>query len=237
MRARQRTVEGVRRGAEPGSTRARIIAATVETLRDEGFAATSARSIARHGAFNQALIFYHFGSVVDLLVTTLEAVGSERLREYRAALDGVSDMRTAVEVARRHYADDVRAGHINVLAELIAGASSLPLLGPELVRCMEPWIAFADETIGRFLRGTPLEAIVPTRDAAIALLAIYVGMELLDHLDPEARIAEPLFGVAAGLVDAVAPLLGAGRSSADRSRPRRPRPVVIDGPPSEDKGR
>src|SRR5262249_27676701 len=129
-----------------------------------------------------------------------DEIGTERLRALRAALDGVTDIVTAVDVARRHYTEDVEAGNITVVAELIAGASSVPSLGPALVRCMAPWLAFAEETFDRLLRGTPLEGLVPPRDAAIALLAVYLGMELLDHLDPDARVGEPLFGIAQRLV-------------------------------------
>ena len=46
---------------------ARIVEAAIETLKTEGFAGASARAIARTGGFNQALVFYHFGSVNELL--------------------------------------------------------------------------------------------------------------------------------------------------------------------------
>ncbi len=211
-----------------GSTRERIISAAVATLREEGFAGTSARSIARRGKFNQALIFYHFGTVLDVLVTTLETVSAERLAQYRAAVADVPDLRTALAVAREQYETDVREGHITVLVELVAGASSVPLLGREIVRCMEPWIVFSEESIRRFLGGTPLESLIPAREAAHALLSIYLGIELLDHLDPDADTARPLFVVAERMLNAVEPLLGAGRGSRS-ARARRPQRVSLDG--------
>jgi AcrR family transcriptional regulator len=210
------------RASPRGVIRERIIAATITTLREEGFAGTSARSIARHGDFNQALIFYHFGSVLDLLVVALERVSGERLAEYRAAVADVRDLRGALETARRQYQTDVREGHITVLAELVAGASSVPDLGAEIVRCMEPWIGFAEDTIRRYLGGTPLESMIPPRAAAQALLAIYLGMELLDHLAPEADTAGPLFLVAERMLDAVEPFLSSGRrGAAPRRKPQR----------------
>ena len=44
-------------------TRAVLIAAAIDTLREAGFAGASARRIAKRAGCNQALIFYHFGSV------------------------------------------------------------------------------------------------------------------------------------------------------------------------------
>lgn len=211
-----------------GSTRDRIISATIDTLRDDGFAATSARSIARHGGFNQALIFYHFGSVFDVLVEALRSVSADRLVQYRKAVVGVPDLRSVLVVAREQYATDVREGYITVLAELVAGASSVPELGPEIVRCMKPWIRFTEESIGRFLAGSPLQELIPLHEAANALLAIYLGMELLDHLDPTVDTATPLFLVAERMLAAVEPLLGRSRSASQRSR-RRPRRVDIEG--------
>ena len=214
------------------STKERIIAAAIQTLREEGFAGTSARSIARRGGFNQALIFYHFGSVLDLLVAVLEVMSTDRLAQYRAAIADVPDLRTALSTARQQYETDVREGHITVLVELVAGASSAPLLGPEIVRCMEPWIGFAEESIARFLGGTPLATVIPTREAAHALLAIYLGMELLDHLDPDADTAGPLFHVAERMLGAVEPFLGLGARSTTSRSSRRPQPIVIESAPA-----
>jgi AcrR family transcriptional regulator len=222
--------DGARAGAGRSgveSTRDRIVTATIAALREDGFAGTSARSIARHGGFNQALIFYHFGSVFDALVGALERVSADRLGQYRAAVVDVPDLRTMLTVAREQYATDVREGHITVLVELLAGASSVPDLGPEMVRCMEPWISFAEESINRFLRGTPLQALIPVREAANALLAIYLGMELLDHLDPDVDTASPLFVVAERMLAAVEPFLSSPGRAADRAS-RRPQRVPID---------
>lgn len=226
-RRRPRTAAPHHEQPPRGAIRERIIAATVVALREEGFAGASARSIARHGDFNQALIFYHFGSVLDLLVVALERVSGERLAEYRAAVADVPDLRAALATARRQYETDVREGHITVLAELVAGASSVPELGAEIVRCMEPWISFAEASIRRFLGGTPLEKMIPPRAAAHALLAIYLGMELLDHLDPEADTAGPLFLVAERMLDAVEPFIG-GRGRGKKAARRRPQRIEVE---------
>lgn len=155
-------------------------------------------------------------------------MNTDRLAQYRAAIADVPDMQTALSTARRQYQTDVREGHIRVLVELVGGASSAPLLGPEIVRCMEPWIGFAEESIARFLGGTPLARMIPTRDAVHAIVAIYLGMELLDHLDPGADAAGPLFHVAERMLGAVEPLLGRGASSTTSRTSRRPRPVMIE---------
>ena len=85
----------------------------------------------------------------------------------------------------------------------------MPGLGPDIVAEMEPWIAFAEGTIRRLIADTPLEALVPVREAAYALVALYLGIELLTHLDGDKARAAALFRVAtdaAGVVGALAGL-------------------------------
>ncbi len=49
-----------------GDTRERLLAGTISALRDKGIAGISARSIAAAAGVNQALVFYHFGTVEEL---------------------------------------------------------------------------------------------------------------------------------------------------------------------------
>src|SRR5437764_1108874 len=125
----------------PGeATRKRIVMAAVETLKQEGFAGTSARAVAKTGGFNQALVFYHFGSMTELLLAALDETAEQRMARYREALAGVDDLPHLLELAGRIYREDLDAGHMTVLAEVIAGASAMPELGPEVVARLEPWV-------------------------------------------------------------------------------------------------
>src|SRR3712207_4123161 len=67
-------------------TRARIVEAALQTIREEGVVGTSARAIARAGGFNQALIFYHFGSVQDVLLAAVERISEARMARYQERL-------------------------------------------------------------------------------------------------------------------------------------------------------
>ena len=134
-------------------TKDRIVEATLAVLKRSGYAGASARAIAAEGGFNQALIFYHFGSVRDVLLAALDRTSAERMTAYRAAAAEAPDIPALVEVAGTIYRDDLASGHITVLAELIAGASADPELGPEIVTRIAPWIDFAREQIERVTSG------------------------------------------------------------------------------------
>ncbi len=200
-------------GKEPASsgrgeaTRERIVDAALETLKQEGFGGASAREIARTGEFNQALVFYHFGSVNQLLLAALDRTSELRMERYRKMLDEATDLPALLAAAAAMYREDLDAGHIKVMSEMIAGASSEPDLGPEIVRRIEPWIAFARGAIERVSATMPLGNLVPAEDAAYAVVALYLGIELLTNLDGDRSRSDRLFATAERLLAMFAPML------------------------------
>jgi len=56
-----------------------MVLAALETVKAAGFAGATTRAIARTGGFNQALIYYHFGSLDTLLLAALDHTSGERL--------------------------------------------------------------------------------------------------------------------------------------------------------------
>ena len=58
------------------ATRRALVDAAIESLRFDGFAGASARAIATRAGLNPGLIFYHFGSVADLLLAALAEVSA-----------------------------------------------------------------------------------------------------------------------------------------------------------------
>jgi len=195
----------------PDGTKQRIVEAALATLKREGFAGTSARAIAREGDFNQALIFYHFGSVNDLLLAALDASSKERMTRYRDGIGGVSTLPQLVAVATEIFREDLAGGHVTVLAELIAGSSSSPELGPEIVARLDQFMAFAEEAVGSAGKDTPIGSLLPASESAYAIVALYLGLELLTHLDGDTSRAEGLFARAGQLATVLGGLFGSAR--------------------------
>jgi AcrR family transcriptional regulator len=188
--------------------------AAIETLRAEGFAGASARAIAARAGCNQALVFYHFGSVASLLLAALDAVSAARLARYGAAVERAASPAELVEVAAAIFAEDIEAGHVTVLVEMIAGAASTPGLGAEVAARIAPWRDFARKAIDSVVGRTPLASLLPSGELAHGAVALYLGLELLSHLDGDRAAALSLFERA----KQVAPLvevLGLAPSSPD----------------------
>lgn len=183
-----------RRGRRGGQdTRQRIVDAALETLKQEGFTGASARVIADRGGFNQALIFYHFGTVNQLLLAVLDETSKRRLAAYQTAVEQVTTLPELLQTAARLYREDLAAGHITVLNELIGASLAYPELRPEIAARVQPWVRFAEDVIVRALAGGPLAELIRSGDAAFATVSLYLGMQMLTHLNGDTTAAESLF--------------------------------------------
>lgn len=174
-------------------TRNALISGAIEALQEEGFAGASAREIARRAGCNQGLVFYHFGSVTNLLLAALDEVSVTRHAHYQAAVDRAHGLGELVDVAEAVFEEDLDAGHIAVLAEMIAGASATPGLAPEVAARIAPWRQFTSDALGAVFSDTPLSAVVEPDVAAHAVVALYLGLEMLAHLDGDRTAALALF--------------------------------------------
>jgi AcrR family transcriptional regulator len=173
----------------------------------EGYAGASARAIADRAGSNQGLIFYHFGSVANLLLAALDSVSARRMEHYGTAIDGVGSPTELVDVATDIFSEDLDAGYVAVLVEMIAGASSTPGLGPAVSARLGPWFAFAERAVTTTL-GPALDSVVPPGDVAYGIVALYLGLEMLTNLDGDRARALGLFAHAknlAGLMEALTP--------------------------------
>jgi AcrR family transcriptional regulator len=187
-------------------TRQRIVDAALKTLKKEGFAGATSRAIARAGGFNQALIFYHFGSLDALLLAALDKTSAERLQRYRKAVDEASTVEELAKVAATVYAEDRDRGHMTVVSQMVAGSVSRRELAREVVARMEPWIELCEDALRKALATSPANEVVPLRDLAYAVVTFYLGLNLLTHLDEDRERTEAVVA----RLQALAPLLSQG---------------------------
>jgi AcrR family transcriptional regulator len=194
-----------------------MIQAALETLKAEGYAGTSARAIARRGGFNQALIFYHFGSVNGLLLAALDYQSAVRMERYRAAVDRARTLEDMLDVAMRIYREDLEAGHMTVLSEMVAGSMAHPELKPEISARLEPWIGFTEGAIKKALAGSPLRPALPSREMAFGLVAFYCGVNMLVNLERDRKEIDRLFQTARGMAPLIKRVLRIRRSRRRRT--------------------
>ena len=185
--------ERARPGKQTTSTPERIVEAAIETLREEGFAGTTARAIAQRGDFNQALIFYHFGSVPALLLETFRKTSEEQIAKYRTAASAVGSLHDLVEIARRLHVEDTQTGSVTAVTQLMAAAASDDEVGRAILDLFESWIGIVEEALRRGLGAHPMGSLVPVREAAYAISAMFLGIGLMNRLDPQRSEADSVF--------------------------------------------
>ena len=191
-------------------TRLRIVEATLETIRSGGIVGTSARAIARTGGFNQASIYYHFGSINDAVLAAIAHLSTEQLDRYRDRLDGVTTLPELVTVARALHEEDGISGALRVLAQVMAGAAGDDAFGTAVAKVFDPWIDVVTGALGRVLGSSPLRTMLPVDELAYAVSALFVGIEMLAALRPQDPRSEMLFTAFSGLAGAFDGLLRPG---------------------------
>ena len=176
----------------PDGTRDQILRAAFDTLEDKGFAAATSRAVAERGGFNQALVFYYFGSMDALLLAALDWTNERRLNAYRAALADAKTLDEVLATAARLFEEDRESGHVTVVSQMIAGSVARPELAPETLKRMQPWLELCEQTLERVLGTSPLAQALPTRDLAYAIVNFYLGANLLTHLEGDRARADEL---------------------------------------------
>ena len=194
-------------------TKDSLIKAAVAVLQRRGFAAATARAIADEAGSNQGLIFYHFGSVTKLLLAALDFVSAERENRYSLALANTTSTSELAALAAMIFTEDLDRGDTAVLVEMLAGCSSTPGLGSEVKARIEPWTEFAARAVETAIDGTVLDGVVKADEIAHVVVALYLGLELLSHLDGDRTQAIAIFERAKTL----APLLDNLSNSASLS--------------------
>jgi len=177
-----------------------MVDAALETLKEEGYAGTSARVIAARGGLNPALVFYHFGSVDQLLLAALDKSSTERLERYRTAMSSATP-EELVRVAAELFREDVEGGHVTAVTELVGASLARPELRAELLARMGPWLELVRDVLVAALVETPFAAL--SESAAFAVVALYLGLNLMSRLEDDLSRADALFaqlGLLAGLV-------------------------------------
>ena len=181
------------RRAQSADVRAALIAAAIDALREVGFAGASAREIAGRAGYSQALVFYHFGSVNELLLAALDEVSARRMAAYRGLLEHAGSVTALSESARSIFIEDLDAGYVRVLIEMITGAHSVPGLADQVAERLRPWRELAEDAIRRQLGRSAAARLLPPAEAGHALMAGFLGLELLASLDGDRSPAIAVF--------------------------------------------
>jgi AcrR family transcriptional regulator len=168
-----------------GDTRSRLLEGALKTLRTHGIAGASARSIAATAGVNQALVFYHFGTVDELLAAAVRHGAQQRVLVYRDRLASITSLQELLDLGKALHADERAADNLAVLAQMLAGAQTDPRLRPATAAGLGLWAAEIETVLGRILGSTPIADFADIGGLARAIAAAFIGLELYDGVDTD----------------------------------------------------
>jgi TetR/AcrR family transcriptional regulator of autoinduction and epiphytic fitness len=136
--------------------RQRIMEATVQIMRDEGYAAATSRRVAALAGVKAALVYYYFDTMDDLFVAVLRAGAEISLSEMRKAITDDDPLRALWLIN-----SDARRAGLNT--EFMALANHRKVIGAELKAFAERVrdIETAAATVALRAHGVDLEQYPP----------------------------------------------------------------------------
>jgi AcrR family transcriptional regulator len=168
------------------TTRDKLLDAAAEALAEDGVSGVSARTLAARAEVNQALVFYHFGSVSGLLDAAVRRSVDLAVASYRDRFADVTSLGELLAVGRTLHESERRAGNVAQMAQVMAGARRDETLATAGRYAMEQWSGEVERVLVRVLPATPLHGLVEPSGLARAVAAGFVGLELYDGVDPAA---------------------------------------------------
>ena len=168
------------------TTRDTLLDAAAAALAEDGLAGVSARSVAGRAGVNQALVFYHFGSVSGMLDAAVRRSVDLAVVSYRDRLADVATLGELLSLGRDLHAAEKSLGNVLQMAQVMAGAMRDETLAEAARYAMDRWTGEVETALRRVLRPTPLDGIVDPRGLARAVSAGFLGLELHDAVDTQA---------------------------------------------------
>lgn len=192
-------------------TRTALREATVRLASRNGVRGITARGIATEAGVNQALVFYHFGGVEDLLRQSFAEATGAMVARYTAELEQVRSFSELHEVGLRLAAQSRADGSAALLAHAVSAAFTDPIHAELLADSLRLWRGAVDDAVRRVLDTHELTSAVDHQALSGAISAASIGMITIDALDdaPLGHTMASLSRVAL-IVDRTARLLPAG---------------------------
>ena len=185
-------------------TKERLLRATAEIIGQLGLSAATARAIGDRAEVNQALVFYHFGTVSELIEQASNQAVREAIDRYRDRFDHVTSLSQLLQVGRDLNQHEHQIGNVAMMGQLMANAARDPGIARAAQRAMNLWVDEIEKVLTRLMATSPLSDLVDPHGLSCAVTASFIGMELYETVDAdESALAMGTLVQLAVLVDAL----------------------------------
>lgn len=166
------------RVAQGQSTRALLLAAASDLLREEGYAATSTRAVAERAGARLSLVHYHFGSKHSLMLAVLEDLSERLLARQQAMFDDGRSFAEQWRSACDYLREDFDSGYVRILWELWAAGLADPELAQRWRTIQRAWRQLIEARLERLQAERGVELPLPPRALATLIGNLFEGAEV-----------------------------------------------------------
>jgi len=152
-RAKQRPTQEERSTA----TRAKLIRATIECIRERGYGSTRTSDIAERTGMTRGALQYHFATKPDLLLAVVASVSEEVLEHLRVAAQEKGSIRERVETTLQQIWDVYRSPGYHVVIEVLTATRS----DEKLRKTLDPYTYGIEEMLREWWASFFSDADVP----------------------------------------------------------------------------
>jgi AcrR family transcriptional regulator len=169
-----------RLGLESAKNRARLVDATEQLLREEGYVAITARQVAAKAGLKTQLIYYYFQTMDDLILALVQRISEKRLERFEQVMASPQPLRALWDLN-----NDPASAVIST--ELQSIAAHREAVRAAIVRSARQFRALQIEAVARFLeaRGVdqtvfPAAAVVTITSALARALVTDTALDVAD---------------------------------------------------------
>ncbi len=166
------------RVARGDATRAQILEAARDVLRERGVAATTTRAVAEGAGVRLSLVHYHFGGMRRLLAAVLAHENEQLLARQRALYAGPEPLAEKWRTACTYLREDVRSGYVRILWELWAAGLADEELASRWREAIAGWRTLIESVAARWAAELELDLPVSPRVLATLVGNLFEGAEV-----------------------------------------------------------
>jgi AcrR family transcriptional regulator len=154
-------------GLESAKTRAQLIEAAEQIVRDEGYAAVTARRLAERVGLKRQIVHYYFRTIDELLMAVARSMSEGFRKRFNEALNSDEPFRATLE-----FAIDATAKTY----EFVALALRHKAVGAEMKRMVEELRQAETEALARYMKRRGIEPQIPP--VVMTIVMRYVAQSL-----------------------------------------------------------
>src|SRR5215207_1296577 len=166
------------RVARGKATRAQILNAARDLLREDGFAGATTRAVADRANVRLSLVHYHFGGKGPLLAALLEEENARLLARQQALFDSDEPLADKWRTACAYLREDLRSGYVRILWELWAAGLADEELASRWREAMTGWRDLLTSVVAAWAAEVGVELPMSPRALATLVANAFQGAEV-----------------------------------------------------------